>query len=100
MPPLSILALVENAVKHGIVVKEGFGTVRIVTRRAADGTVQVRIVDNGVGFDVEAIEGTGAAHELDEIRNLIKREVNGDMHITSEPGKGTTVTVTLPPERD
>jgi hypothetical protein len=100
VPPLSILALVENAVKHGIVVKEGFGTVRIVTRRAADGSVQVRIIDNGVGFDVEAIEGTAAAHELDEIRNLIRQEVNGDMRITSEPGKGTTVTVTLPPERD
>lgn len=100
VPPLSILALVENAVKHGIVVKEGFGTVRIVTRRAADGTVQVRVVDNGVGFDVEAIEGTDAAHELDAIRNLISQEVNGDMHISSEPGKGTTVTITLPPERD
>lgn len=100
VPPLSILALVENAVKHGIVVKEGFGTVRIVTRRAADGSVQIRIVDNGVGFDVEAIEGTAAVHELDDIRNLIRQEVNGDMQITSEPGKGTTVTVTLPPERE
>ena len=100
VPPLSILALVENAVKHGIVVKEGFGTVRIVTRRSADGSVQVRIIDNGVGFDVNAIEGTDAAHELDDIRNLIRQEVDGDMHITSEPGKGTTVTVTLPPERD
>ena len=95
VPPLSILALVENAVKHGIANKEGGGTLKIATRLLADGSIQIIITDSGVGFDTDAVGKSAAACELDEIRNLLKKEGGGDMTISSKPGEGSTVTVTL-----
>jgi len=51
--------------------------------------ITIRIWDNGIGFNVEKIkEGIG-------LRNIKERakSLNGEMKITSEPGKGTTIEV-------
>ena len=49
IPPLTVQALVENAVDHGISAAENGGTVRIVTRKLSDGGAQIRVFDDGVG---------------------------------------------------
>ena len=99
IPPLSVEPLVENAVKHGIAAKEEGGTVRIVTRRLSDGGSQVRIIDDGVGFDIANLRGLDATHEgVANVRERIRLECGGDMTITSAPGKGTTAMITLRPQ--
>ena len=61
LPLLSIQPLVENAVKHGVGMKEDGGTVTIATRET-DKAYEVIISDDGVGFDTEAKKNDGRSH--------------------------------------
>lgn len=98
VPPLSIQPLVENAVKHGISPQEEGGTVRIISRKLSDGGAQIRVQDDGAGFDIDSLKSMDVTHEgLSNVRERLRLEVGGDMTITSEPGKGTTVVVTIRP---
>ena len=99
VPPLTIQALVENAVKHGIANLNRPGTVRIETRRLANGGVRIRVVDDGVGFDVGRVlqEQSNEPGELLTVRDRFRQACGGDMTIESTPGEGTAVTITLPP---
>jgi hypothetical protein len=99
VPPLSIQALVENAVKHGLGQKEEGGKLRIVSRRLSDGGAQIRIRDDGVGFDVEELATQDIAHGgIVSIRERLRIEIGAEMTVTSTPGKGTTVMVTIRPQ--
>ena len=53
LPLLSIQPLVENAVKHGVGMKEDGGTVTIATKET-DTAFEVIVTDDGVGFDQNA----------------------------------------------
>ena len=66
VPPLSIQALVDNAVKHGIALKGGNGEIAVTAIRA-DGSARIEVRDSGPGFDLKAIP---AGHGLD---NLVER---------------------------
>ena len=98
VPPLSVQPLVENAVKHGIAARQEGGTVRIVSRRLSDGGAQIRVIDDGVGFDITTLRTQDVTHEgVANVRERIRIECGGEMTITSAPGKGTTATITLRP---
>ena len=95
IPPLTILPLVENAVKHGINGLDKPGTVTLMTRMTAHG-VKIKVIDDGIGFDVSKIkENEEKYKDLISIRERIRNEANGDMIIESVPGSGTTVTIDL-----
>lgn len=99
LPPLSIQPLVENAVKHGIAPKEEGGTVRIVSRWLSDGGAQIRVIDDGIGFDVAELRSMDVTHEgLANVRERLRLEVGGELTITSSPGKMTTAIVTIRPQ--
>jgi LytS/YehU family sensor histidine kinase len=66
VPPMSVQALVENAVKHGIAARAAGGEVR-VTARAEHGSIRIEVRDSGPGFDLGSIP---AGHGLD---NLVER---------------------------
>lgn len=100
VPPLSIQPLVENAVKHGIAPLEDGGTVSIISRRLSDGGVQIQVIDDGRGFNVERLKTQDVTHEgVANVRDRLQHEVGGDLTITSAPGKGTTATVTIRPKK-
>jgi sensor histidine kinase YesM len=61
VPPLSVQALVENAVKHGITPQRSGGEV-CVSASAENGHLRIRVSDTGDGFDLTAIP---AGHGLD-----------------------------------
>lgn len=99
LPVLSIQPLVENAVKHGIAKKRGGGVVTISSRQTENAYV-VTVSDNGVGFDAERYMEDGKLHVgLANIRKRLTSRTNATVQITSTPGEGTTVTVTIPKKK-
>jgi signal transduction histidine kinase len=58
-PPMALLTLVENAVRHGIDPAENGGSIDVSGMRDANGTVRVWVADTGVGMSQSARPGTG-----------------------------------------
>jgi two-component system, NtrC family, sensor kinase len=98
-----------NLVSNAVDALNGTGRIVISTRQH-DGEVEVAIRDNGRGVDPSEIErifdpgfkvagtrvGTGNWSMFNS-RQII-REHGGDIHIESDPGEGTTVRITFPPQ--
>lgn len=66
VPPMSVQALVENAVKHGITPQSAGGEV-CVSASADHDSVRIEVRDSGPGFDLAVVP---AGHGLD---NLVER---------------------------
>jgi sensor histidine kinase YesM len=58
-PPMALLTLVENAIRHGIDPSEQGGQVEIGGQRDPDGRVRLWVADSGVGMSEQAAAGTG-----------------------------------------
>ena len=100
IPLLSIQPLVENAVKHGVGMKEEGGTVKISTKET-ESAHEVIIEDDGVGFDPAEKKDDGRSHiGMENTKKRLKDMVGGDVIIQSEPGKGTTVRVIIPKKEE
>ena len=96
LPPLTVQPLVENAVKHGITKKASGGTVKISTFTEGQYNI-VEIIDDGVGFDTEAVSSKTAGHVgLTNVESRIRRMCRGTVYIKSTPGVGTRVTILIP----
>ena len=97
LPLLSIQPLIENAVKHGVGMKKGGGTVKIASVET-DSAFEVIVSDDGVGFDVNAPKkDDGRSHVgMENTRRRLKEMCKADIVITSEVGKGTTARVIIP----
>jgi sensor histidine kinase YesM len=65
-PPLLLISLVENALKHGIEPKVGPGCVTIYAR-ARPGLLEVGVVDDGIGLR----DGFGSGLGLRNVRELL-----------------------------
>ena len=99
VPQLSVQPLVENAVKHGVGMKEDGGTVTIATRET-ETAYEILISDDGVGFDTSAPpKEDGRSHVgMENTRKRLKEMCNAEIVITSTPGEGTTAKVIIPKE--
>ena len=102
LPLLSIQPLVENAVKHGVGMRQEGGTVTIATRETEE-DFRVIISDDGVGFDAaeaEKLQETGSdgrSHVgMENTKRRISEMCGGSIVIESTPGEGTVATVILP----
>ncbi|MGZ8304511.1 MAG: sensor histidine kinase [Telluria sp.] len=68
-PPTMLQILIENSIKHGLEPKIEGG--RIDVRASLEGgTMQVDVIDNGVGFNMHAGEGIGLANIRERLRLL------------------------------
>jgi signal transduction histidine kinase len=61
-PPMALLTLVENAVRHGIDPACEGGRVDVGAARVDPGTVRLWVADSGVGLSEQAGEGQGLAN--------------------------------------
>ena len=96
IPALTAQTMVENAVKHGVTKKENGGKIIIVSE-PVEGGHMVKIIDNGVGFDVKAVPNDGQVHVgIVSARKRLKAMSNGTLTIKSTPGVGTTVQIFIP----
>ena len=100
LPLLSIQPLVENAVKHGVGMKDDGGTVKISTRET-DTAHEIIIEDDGVGFDVNEKKDDGRSHVgMENTKKRLLDMCSGEVIITSEIGKGTTAKVIIPKKEE
>ncbi len=108
VPVLTVQPLVENAVKHGITPKVGPGAVQLTVTKE-NGELLIVIKDDGVGITEENLPkvlipgfGKGNGVGLSNVNERLKSLFGEDyaLHIDSEVGQGTTVTVRVPLLRD
>jgi two-component system LytT family sensor kinase len=103
IPFLSLQPLVENAVRHGLEPKEGGGTISITAVEAGAFT-EVRIDDDGVGTDPEALRAALAGRPTVDhlgLRNVDARlrQRYGDdcgLIVETQHGAGTLVIMRVP----
>jgi signal transduction histidine kinase len=93
-PPLVILTLVENAIKHGIEPAREGGRVDVCTTRLATGALRVEVRDTGVGLSGAPAGGTGLG--LANIRSRLAARYGSAARLrltTASPGVLATVDI-------
>jgi sensor histidine kinase YesM len=107
---MTLQPIIENAVHYAIEPREEGGTIRM-TIKDTDSRVEVLIVDDGEGMEVDKVQhilselqessdmeghstGIGLSNVIRRLRLLYGRE--DVIEIISEPGVGTSITLLLP----
>ena len=97
IPALTVQPIVENAIKHGLMRLPKGGTIRVVSYET-ETDYCISVVDDGVGFDTNALMDDRKHVGLRNIRERLKVMVNGTLEIESTIGAGTKVKITIPKE--
>lgn len=94
-PPLLLISLVENAVKHGIEPKRGPGRIVMSAAREAD-ALTVAVTDDGIGLQ----PGVGGGLGLANVRAQLETRYAGRaaFALTSAPGSGARAELRIPLE--
>ncbi len=110
IPSLIIQPLVENAIKHGLRVREGGGCISMHIQRSCD-ELHVTVRDDGMGIPEEVLGSLLDRREMDSstrgigLRNSHFRleQIYGPeygMHIESTPSIGTAISFCIPKKPD
>lgn len=93
-PPMLVVTLVENAIKHGIE-PQGGGCVEVRARRHG-GRLEVSVLDDGVGFGGAPGSGTGVG--LANVRRQLAARYGGSgtLELHARLPRGARATVVLP----
>lgn len=97
LPPLTVQALAENAVRHGVAPQEEGGCVTISSYDDECEHV-VRVSDDGAGFDERSAAcGDERAHiGIQNVRVRLAEGCQGTLEVRSSPGEGTVATIRIP----
>ncbi|HTT05162.1 MAG TPA: histidine kinase [Steroidobacteraceae bacterium] len=96
-PPLILLTLVENAVKHGIEPKPGPGHIRIdaIREQRADGAhLRVTVTDNGAGLSAGLGHGVGLSNI--RVQLALKYGDRAALSLSSGPEAGAVASIDIP----
>jgi sensor histidine kinase YesM len=94
-PPLLLISLVENAVKHGVEPKPGTTRVKLGARRLHD-RLEVRVEDDGAGLVLGMGEGTGLANIRAQLLTRFGPEAT--LELTARDGGGVAAVIVIPQE--
>ena len=96
LPPLTLEPIVENAVKHGIRMKDdGRGTVSITTAEYED-RYELQVMDDGAGFDPASVPADEPHIGIRNVRERLQKVCGGTLTIHSTVGEGTKAVICLP----
>ncbi len=95
IPPLMLMTLVENAVKHGIA-PVGHGRIDIRFERVGD-LLRVSVADDGRGLAGDAGEGLGLANVRERLAAI--HGPGASVRLAPREGGGAVATITIPRPR-
>ncbi len=96
-PPLMLISLAENAVKHGAEPKIGPVHIEILAQRNAAGALEVTVADDGAGFGAShGGGGIGLTNIRERLRQMYGESAS--LQLKARPQGGVAATLTLPPE--
>ena len=97
VPGLSVQPLVENAIRHGVRIRD-HGEIKVISRHDDENGCNVVIVeDNGKGFVVEEVLQADETHiGLRNVKERIEKMCHGTFLIDSKPNQGTVITMRIP----
>ena len=99
LPPLSLQPIVENAIKHGVLMSDKPNRSILIRSRKEGDSAVVSVIDNGPGFDVRSAPSGESTHiGMGNVRERLQYMCKGSLEVSSIPGEGTTVTIRLPLE--
>ena len=93
LPPMMLLTLVENAIKHGLGQVRDGGTINITASRSED-SVSLRVADTGHGFANHLGNGAGLANIRARLGALYGAA--GRLHLAVNQPRGVTATIVVP----
>jgi uncharacterized membrane-anchored protein YhcB (DUF1043 family) len=96
-PPMMLLSLVENAVEHGV--GDSDQAEVVIEALAHDLGIELRVSDNGVGFDAQAPAGVGLSNIRDRLAALYGSAGNLSLEERSAGGQGVTARIRIPHDR-
>jgi len=98
-PPMIVVTLVENAIKHALEPKPEGGSIT-VTADIANGNLRVTVADTGLGFGAAGKAGTGVG--LANVRERLAALYSGRARFAIEANSpsGTIATIEVPYEPD
>ena len=91
IPPLSLQPVVENAVRHGVTMKVGGGTIKIYVREEKE-CYKIIVKDDGIGFNTKELDDEIERAGIQDIRKRLYEMNKSKVSIASTEGVGTTVT--------
>ncbi len=92
-PPMMLVTLVENAIRHGLTPLPGGGEVRIHAF-ANDGKLRVQVIDTGAGLSENSGPGVGLANVRAQLSTLYGG--NARFLLSQNPHGGVTATIEVP----
>ncbi|MDB5755844.1 MAG: Sensor histidine kinase, partial [Massilia sp.] len=92
-PPMMLLILIENAIKHGLEPKIEGGRIED-SAKVVHATLHVDVRDNGIGFNLHADEGVGLANVRERLRLLFGSDA--ELVIEAPPEGGALVSIRIP----
>ncbi len=96
-PPMLLITLAENAIKHGIEPKRGPGQVTISAARDGD-SLRVSVIDDGVGLQLGVGGGLGLANVRAQLDTLFDGRASFDLR--NLPAGGVRAEMTVPVQGD
>ena len=107
---LVLQPIIENAIYHGLKYKESKGFL-LIKGFMKNGNAVLQVIDDGVGMEKETLDHIYERHKVNyhsngvgvyNVQKRLQLYYGDDYGITyeSEPGKGTTATITIPGRRE
>ena len=94
-PPMALLTLVENAVRHGLDPAEDGGRIDIGAALEPDGGLRLWVADTGVGMAADAAPGTGLANLRERL--AVRHGDQARLELSTVAPHGLRAEIRLPP---
>jgi len=94
-PPMLLMSIVENAVKHGVEPQAGGGSIRLQAQRSGE-SLTVVVADSGADIPDPIGQGVGLSNLRERLKALYGERAR--FTLDSVGGRGTRATITVPHE--